>query len=139
MSLVEKCLCRELSYFPLSRPWDVKVSRDRLYVLCPNDNPCLLVLTLEGDKLHSFITCGEGMDVLGPLFFSLDLLNNFILSDWESHSIRVFSPEGNLLHTIGREGHQQGMFYRPEGVAVTPNGRLVCVSGNENYGLHIFF
>ena len=122
----------------MSYPHDVKVSRDRLYVLCPRNNPCMLVLTLEGDKLHSLITRGEGMDVLYPLFFCLDALNNFVLSDNESHSIRVFSPEGNLLHTIGREGHEQGMFYKPRGVAVTPNGKFVCVSRNENYGLQIF-
>ena len=128
---------RNITHPSMSSPFDVKVSRDRLYVLCPN-NPCMLVLTLEGDKLHSLITCGEGMDVLRPLFFCLDALNNFVLSDYWSHSIRVFSPEGNLLHTIGREGHEQGMFYEPEGVAVTPNGKLVCVSGNENYGLQIF-
>ena len=120
------------------RPYDVKISSDRLYVLFPYD-PCLHVLTLEGDKLHSLITCGEGMDVLNPYFFCLDALNNFVLSDLKSHSIRVFSPEGNLLHTIGREGHRQGMFYHPKGVAVTPNGRLVCVSENENYGLQIFY
>ena len=130
---------RNITLQSMSYPFDVKVSRDRLYVLCPDGNPCLLVLTLEGDKLHSLITCGEGMDVLSPLFFCLDPLNNFILSYYNSHSIRVFSQEGNLLHTIGREGHQQGMFYYPEGVAVTPNGRLVCVSENENYGLQIFF
>ena len=47
------------------------------------------------------------------------------------------SPEGNLLHTKGREGHQPGMFYCPRGVAVTPNRRLVCVSENKNYGLQI--
>ena len=117
----------------MSRPLDVKVSRDRLYVLCPNNNPCVLVLTLEGDKLYSLITRGEGMDVSRPLFFCLDALNNFVISNFDSHSIRVFSPEGNLLHTIGRKGHEQGMFNRPQGVAVTPNGRLVCVSMNENY------
>ena len=78
------------------------------------------------------------MDVLRSDFFCLDPLNNFVLSGYESHSIRVFSPEGNLLHTIGREGHEQGMFNSPQGVAVTPNGRLVCVSWNENYGLQIF-
>ena len=79
------------------------------------------------------------MDVLYPLFFCLDPLNNFVLSDYLSHLIRVFSPEGNLLHTIGREGHQLRMLYQPVGVAMTPNGRIFCVSGNENYGLQIFF
>ena len=130
---------RNITHPSMSVPYDVKVSRDRLYVLCQDNNPCLHVLTLEGDKLHSLITRGEGMDVLLPLFLCLDALNNFVLSDSNSHSIRVFSPEGNLLHTIGREGHQQGMFLRPRGVAVTPSGRLVCVSRNENYGLQIFF
>ena len=130
---------RNLTNESMSRPYDVKVSRDRLYVLCLDNNPCMLVLTLEGVKLHSLITCGEGMDVLRPHFFCLDPLNNFVLSDIKSHSIRVFSPEGNLLHTIGREGHQPGMFYRPDGVAITPNGRLVCVSRNKNYGLQIFY
>ena len=130
---------RNITYQSMSQPLDVKVSRDRLYVLCHNTKPCMLVLTLEGDKLHSLITCGEGMDVLYPRFFCLDALNNFVLSDYDSHSICVFSPEGNLLHTIGREGHQRGMFYYPKGVAVTPNGRLVCVSENRNYGLQIFY
>ena len=130
---------RNITHQSMLRPYDVKVSRDCLYVLCPDNNPCMLVLTLEGDKLHSLITCGRGMDVLYPFFFCLDPLNNFVLSDNESHSIRVFSPEGNLLHTIGRKGHQPGMFYHPAGVAITPNGRLVCVSHDENYGLQIFY
>ena len=128
---------RHIKLRSMSRPFDVKVSRDHLYVLCPDDNPCLHVLTLEGDRLHSLITCGKGMDVIKSFFFYLDHLNNFVLSDIDSHSIRVFSPEGNLLHTIGREGHQQGMFYY-KGVAITPNGKLVCVSLNKNYGLLIF-
>ena len=130
---------RNITLPSMSHPCDIKVSRDRLYVLCPYNNPCMHVLTLEGDKLHSLITCGEGMDVLRPLFFCFDSLNNFVLSDRRSHSIRVFSPERNLLHTIGREGHQPGMLYYPRGVAITPNGRLVCVSRNENYGLQIFY
>ena len=130
---------RSITHQSISRLFDVKVSRDRLYVLCPSNSPCMNILTLEGDKLHSIITCGEGMDMEFPFFFCLDPLNNFVLSDYKSHSIRVFSPEGNLLHTIGREGHQPGMFYSPAGVTLTPNGRLVCVSQNENYGMQIFY
>ena len=129
---------RNIMHESMSRPCDIKVSRDRLYVLCPYNNSCLLVLTLEGDKLHSFITCEKGMDVILPYFFCLVPVNNFVISDYESHSICVFSPEGNLLHTIGREGHQPGTFYKPTGVAITPNGRLVCASKNENYCLQIF-
>ena len=48
-------------------PYDVKVSRD--YVLCPYNILCLHVLTLEGDTLHSLITCGGGMVVSYPRFF----------------------------------------------------------------------
>ena len=129
---------RNITHQSMSRPFDVKVSRDRLYVLCPSNSPCVNILTLEGDKLHSIIACGDGAYVLDPELCCLDPLNNFVLSDWEPDSIRVFSPEGNLLHTIGREGHQPGMFSNPQGVAMTPNGRLVCVSWNENYGLQIF-
>ena len=130
---------RNITHQSMSRPFDVKVSRDRMYVLCPDSNPCMHILTLEGDKLHSLITSGEGMDVLTPVFLCLDPLNNYVICNLKSHSIRVFSPEGNLLHTIGREGHQQGMFYYPRGVAITPNGKLVCVSSNENCCLQIFY
>ena len=88
--------------------------------------------------LHSFISMGQGMDVLRPWFFRLDRNNNIVISDIETYCIRVFSPAGDLLHTIGREGHQQGMFYNPRGIAITPNGNLVCVSENKNYGLQIY-
>ena len=127
---------RNIHYF--SRPTDVKVSRDRLYVLCPHRNPCLHVLTLEGYKLRSLISRGEGKDIVFPLFFCLDPLNNFVIGDIESDSIRVFSPEGNLLHTIGK-GDQEGMFDYPQGVAITPNGRLVCVSWNVKHSLQFLY
>ena len=124
----------------LYQPFDVKISRDCIYILCllVYNSACMHVLTLEGDKLHSLITLGRGIDVLRTHFFCLDPLNNIVISDEYNHLIRVFSPEGNILHTIGREGHQQGMFYLSQGVTVTPNGKLVCVSRNMNYSLQIF-
>ena len=129
---------RNITHQSISEPFDLKLSHDRIYVLCPDENPCMLVLSIEGDVLHSLISCGEGMDVLNPWFFCLDRNNNIVISDTDAHCIRVFSPAGDVLHTIGRQGHQQGMFYEPEGIAITPNGKLVCVSSNENYGLQIY-
>ena len=129
---------RNITHQSISRPFDLTVSRDRLYVMCLCNNPCLNVLTLEG-QLQSFILYADGMDVLAPFFFCLDHLNNIVISDYLSHSIRVFSPESKLLHTIGSEGHQPGMFYKPTGVAITPNGRLVSMSENKNYGFQILY
>ena len=129
---------RNITHHSMSLPYDVKVLQDRLYVLCPHKNRCMLVLTLDGDKINSLVTCGEEGDVLDPRFFCLDPFNNFLLSDHGSHSIRVFSPEGNLLHTI-REGNQEGTFEYLQGVAISPNGRLICVSWNDSYGPQIFY
>ena len=129
---------RNIKHQSMLRPFGVKVSRDCLYVLCPLNSPCMHVLTLEGDMLRSFIICGEEMNVLEPYNFCLDPLNNFVFSDIESHSFCVFSPEGNLRHTIGKHGERPGMFLYPSGVSITPNGRLVCVSLIGNYGLQIF-
>ena len=129
---------RNITHQSITQPFDLKLSHDRIHVLCFNKNPCMLVLSIEGDMLHSLISCGQEMDVLRPWFFCLDRNNNFVISDIGTHCIRVFSPAGDLLHTDGREGHQQGMFHEPKGIAITPNGKLVCVSDNENYGLQIY-
>ena len=129
---------RNITHLSMSQPYDLKLSHDRIYVLCPYKNPCMLVLSIEGDMLHSLISRRQGMNVLKPWFFCLDRNNNFVISDIGTHCIHVFSPAGDLLHTIGREGHQQGMFREPKGIAITPNGKLVCVSDNKNYGLQIY-
>lgn len=126
---------RNITQQTLLSPWDVKVSRDSLYVLCRNKNPCMLVLTLEGNNLLSLISCGEGMNVLCPLFFCLDSHDNIIISDLGSHSICVYSPEGNLLHGIGRD--QQRTFNLLQGVAIIPNGKLICASTTTNDALRI--
>ena len=58
-----------ITHQSIHQPWVVEVSRDRLYILCPYNNPCMHVLTLEGDLIHYLITFRNGMDVLHPHFF----------------------------------------------------------------------
>ena len=50
---------RNITHKSMLRPFDVKILRDRLLILCPYNYRCILVLTLEGDKLHSLITRGR--------------------------------------------------------------------------------
>ena len=132
-------LLRNIRHKSMSYPWDVKILRDSMYVMCTVVNDaCMHVLTLEGDMLHSITNFEEWMDVRSTYCFCLDNLYSFAICCIQSHSLRFFSPECNLVYTIGREGHQPRMFYDPTGVAITLNGRLICVSRNENYGPQIF-
>ena len=90
---------RNITYQAMLRPSGVKVSRDRLYVLCPHNNPCMHILTLEGDKLHSLITSREGIVVLRPLFFCLDLLLTTLASAGSTLTQFVFSPQKAISYT----------------------------------------
>ena len=87
---------RNITHESMSQPWDVKVSRDCLYVLCPFSNPCMLVLTLEGDKLHSLITLWRRNGcLLALLFFCFDSLNNFVTT-LPHYRLRVSLPITSL-------------------------------------------
>ena len=122
----------------ITRPIDIKFTNNEMFVLSLADNPCIHVFSLEGNKTRSLVTRGAiGMQVERAYFFCFDEQNNIVISDYNAHNIKVFSPAGDLLHTIGREGHETGMFYQPKGIAII-NNKLVCVSSNNNYGLQIF-
>ena len=122
----------------MNQPVDVKFSNHIIFVLSLVDNPCIHVFSLEGNKTRSLVTRGGiGMQVKEAYFFCLDEQNNIVISDYNVHNIKVFSPAGDLLHAIGREGNETGMFYQPKGIAVNSN-KLVCVSSNKKYGLQIF-
>ena len=123
----------------MTQPVDVKFTNNEMFVLSREDNPCIHVFTLSGEKSRSLVTRGGiEMQVSGAYFFCLDVLNNIVISDCSAHDIKVFSPAGDLLHKIGQEGHQAGMFYYPYGFAILNNTKLVCVSENENFGFQIF-
>ena len=61
------------------------------------------------------------------------------------HHITQYVPHYATCHTSvvatgkGGDAHQQGMFFQPAGVAISPNGRFVCLSRTMNYGLQIFY
>ena len=129
---------KEVTHPSMHRPYDVKLTTEEMYVLSPDDSPCIHVFTYSGHKIRSIITFDDGMRAVRPFFFSLDSEKNLILSDRDDHRIKIFSNEGAHLHTIGGYRHQLGMFSFPQGLALTLNLTLVTVSWNVNYGLQIF-
>ena len=81
-----------------------------MYVITPDDSPCVHVFTHTGHKIRSLITRGEGMQVTQPFFFCLDAKKTIFISDYRDHQIKIFSNEGSPLHTIGEYGHQVECF-----------------------------
>ena len=129
-----------LTHQTMTTPVDIKFTNNEMFVLSCEDNPCMHVFNLSGDKSRSLITrgIGIGMQVKLAYFFRLDEFNNIVISDCMADSIKVFSPAGDLLHSIGQRGQQAGMFDSPHGIAIINKTKLVCVSENEKLGLQIF-
>ena len=122
----------------MTAPTDIKFTNSEIFVLSCRDNTCIHIFTLAGEKSRSIITNGMGMQVTRAYFFCLDGDNNIIISDHSDHKIKVFSGEGNLVHSIGKRGNKTGMFDRPIGIQMLTSTKLICMSHNENFGLQIF-
>ena len=130
---------RHLSHVSMTGPLDVKLTQDEVFVLC-QASPCIKVFSYTGNLIRSLIPCGGiGMQVRAPWFFCLDTNSHLLFSDCLDHQIKIFSKEGKLLHTLGKEGHEVGMFNYPKGIALTNNLKLVIVSENRKYSLQIFY
>ena len=128
----------QLLHETMKEPVDIKFTNKELFVLSRVDNPCIHVFSLSGEKLRSIVTKeANGMQQIQSYFFCFDRENNIIISDWTDDNIKVFSPAGDLLHTIGQYGHRAGTFAYPNGIAIHQN-KLICVSQNNNNALQIF-
>ena len=93
---------QSIQHSTMTHPNEVKLLNEEVYVICLDDNPCLHVFSRSGSKLRSFITSGSGSDyqVEGGSCFCFDKQSNILIGD-ETAIIKVFSPAGTLLHTLG--------------------------------------
>ena len=121
----------------LKLPRDVKVTQDSVVVLDYSPK-CIHFFSRSGDLLRSCVTQGKDGMVYGPQFFCLDPAGNSLITDYSHDSIKILSPSGQLIHTIGKEGHGRGELYRPWGICVTQSGTIFVVSANRNFGLQSF-
>ena len=121
----------------LKLPFDVKVTQDSVVVLDSSSN-CIHFFSRSGDLIRSCVTQGEDGMVYGPRFFCLDTAGNILFTDYYRDSIKILSPSGQLIHTIGKEGHGRGELSHPFGICVTESGTIFVVSDNSNSCLQSF-
>ena len=123
----------------MTRPRDVKVNNNKVYILSEEDSPCLHVFSLTGEKIRSLITrddWGNGQ-VRECYSFYFDKKQNILMSDKEVGDIKVFSQEGALLHTLGHTWDKDKTIV-PYGITLTNTNKIICTSYETNFRLHIF-
>ena len=121
----------------LRSPRDVKVTPNSVVVLDESPN-CIHFLSRSGALLHSCVTQGEDGMVDDPSFFCLDPAGNILITDYNRHNIKILSPSGQLMHTIGKEGHGRGELYHPRGICLSQTGTIFVISDSDNFCLQSF-
>jgi DNA-binding beta-propeller fold protein YncE len=126
-------------------------SRDRVYVLTRGDAR-VIVYERDGTFVASF---GEGLFTERTHGITIGPDDSVYTVDDGDHTVRKFSPTGELLMTIGTPGvysdtgYQPGdwvdkiqrggpPFNRPTNIALAPNGDLYVADGYGNARVHRF-
>ena len=121
----------------LRDPRDVKLTQNSVVVLDWSPN-CIHFFSRSGALLRSCVTQGEDGMLFDPYFFCLDPAGNILITDCLRHNIKILSPSGQLMHTIGKEGHGRGELYYPHGICLSQTGTIFVVSLSHNFGLQSF-
>ena len=121
----------------LKSPRDVKVTRDRVFVLALSD-PCMFVFDSDHVLTNRLITSGVGEQANNPHCFDIDREYNIIMSDYSNHCVYVFNQEGEQIHKFGKEGQDIGEFYKPWGIALDNTGLIIVVCRKDTNCLQFF-
>ena len=76
--------------------------------------------------------------VYSPHFFCLDPAENILITDNFHNNIKILFPSGQLMHTIGKEGHGRGELFHPDGICLSQTGTIFVVSSSDSFGLQSF-
>ena len=136
-------LTKELKYHSvlgvdlLEYPKDVKVTRDRVFVLAVSD-PCMFVFNSDHVLTNRLITRGDSKQTNYPCRFDIDREYNIIMSDYSNHCVYLFNQEGEQIHKFGKEGQGIGEFHQPFGIALDNTGRIIVVCHKDTNCLQFF-
>ena len=119
-----------------TRTTSIKLYKDSMYVMFHNSPFPLQIFSLEGELERCLIPQNQ---TLFSNFFSIDRLENIIVPDLYTKRIKIFSKEGEPIHSIDSAmlpGDQK--FYYPRGVAVDRKNRIIVAQENKECCLLAF-
>ena len=118
----------------------IKLYEDKMYVMFVEYSSSLpfplQIFNLEGELVKCLI---RGNEIINSDFFSIDQLGNIIVTDWRGNQIKIFSKEGDVLHTITSAMLPGGQeFSYPRGVAIDKQNRIIVAHKNKKCNLLAF-
>ena len=125
----------------LCKPRDIKVTRDRVMVLDHSDLCTSMIIFNSDHIVTNRLMIASKTDNKQPdeyYCFDIDREYNIIMSNYNQHCVSVFNREGELIHRFGKEGQLIGFFYKPFGVALDNEGRIVVVCQKNMNCLQFF-
>jgi len=115
---------------------DVSIGPSGEVVVVDSGNRCVIVLD---DSLNLLKVIGQGSGnsrLVNPDGVAITY-NVIAVSDWDSHQVKKYSLQGELLSIIGSYGNKNGQFNRPRGLAFDDN-KLLYVVDWFNYRVQVF-
>ena len=126
-------LVKKITTKHLKKPVRLTIARDGRMVACDWGDNTLKVLSPDGE--HLLLTISDP-DREVPRF-AVSHQDIFVVSYYWKDNVKVFSKDGEFLHSIGTPGSDDGQLRNPDGLAVDSFSNLmVCDYGNSR--LQIF-
>lgn len=101
--------------------------KDGIIYIIQHSNNVIHLISLEGKILKQINTNQDITSLHSPYYFCIDPWNNFIITDWEKHALKIVSNDGKLLRIINTK-KEWGLMY-PRGVTTTRSGKILLVFG----------
>ena len=116
-------------------PLDIKITAEEIVVLT---GVCIRYYNYTYQHIRKIILHGEGGHLTISFHFCLDVEQNILITDRQTHCVLIFTSKGELMHKFGREGTGRGELYKPRGIAVDSENKIIVASFNPNFCLQIF-
>ena len=113
-------------------PCDIAFGSDGLVYVVDGSNKRVCVWSKEGNFRQHFL-CKYKPDCIAATNDNHLLINSF-----SSHTVMVYTLEGELIHQFGAQGSDPGRFNRPWGICVHNDSGLVYVADTGNRRIQVF-
>ena len=119
-------------------PRDIIVIKQQIFVLFSYSNlkihhhpDPIQIFQLDGTHIQSLVI---GNSIKSAKYFCLDSYENILVSDYGGNCIKIYSPDGILRQSIGRDGELRN----PGGISIDLKGRIIILNKKGGAKLQAF-